>query len=140
DVGGNREIDAIAPDALALLTSQPWPGNVAELQHAVERAVVMTSDRVLRAHHFQGSTLPTSITLSTAGTATAPHGPEREPSTTSGSAGVMRDTLSIDDAEGVLIQRALEVTGQSRTRAAALLGISVRTLRNKLNRKPNPEA
>lgn len=135
-IGDDRDIDAIAPDALALLTSQSWPGNVAELQHAIERAVVMTHERVLRAHHFQGSVLSTSVTLSTAGTASAPQRSEHDRQTTSGMAGVILDTLSIDDAERVLIQRALEVTGQNRTRAAALLGISVRTLRNKLNRKP----
>jgi DNA-binding NtrC family response regulator len=42
-------------------------------------------------------------------------------------------TLKVADAERVLIQRALIASGQNRTRAAELLGISVRTLRNKLN-------
>jgi DNA-binding NtrC family response regulator len=42
-------------------------------------------------------------------------------------------SLNVGDAERVLIQRALIAAGQNRTRAAALLGISVRTLRNKLN-------
>jgi DNA-binding protein Fis len=43
-------------------------------------------------------------------------------------------SLNIAAAEQTLIERALEATGQNRTRAADLLGISVRTLRNKLNR------
>ena len=47
--------------------------------------------------------------------------------------GVVLDTLNINQAESVLIARALEVTGGNRTRAAGLLGFSVRTLRNKLN-------
>ena len=45
----------------------------------------------------------------------------------------MLRTLNVAEAEGVLIERALERAGQNRTRAAELLGISVRTLRNKLN-------
>jgi DNA-binding NtrC family response regulator len=47
--------------------------------------------------------------------------------------GIVLDTLKVEDAERALIQRALEMTGDNRTRAATLLGISVRTLRNKLN-------
>jgi DNA-binding NtrC family response regulator len=42
-------------------------------------------------------------------------------------------TLNVGEAEAVLIQHALAATGQNRTRAAEMLGISVRTLRNKLN-------
>ena len=42
-------------------------------------------------------------------------------------------TLNVREAEAVLIEKALERSGQNRTRAAELLGISVRTLRNKLN-------
>jgi DNA-binding NtrC family response regulator len=42
--------------------------------------------------------------------------------------------LNVDEAEAKLIERALEKSNGNRTRAADLLGISVRTLRNKLNR------
>jgi DNA-binding NtrC family response regulator len=42
-------------------------------------------------------------------------------------------TLNVAEAERVLIQQALEATDNNRTRAAELLGMSVRTLRNKLN-------
>src|SRR5690606_4906206 len=43
------------------------------------------------------------------------------------------DTLNIAEVERVLIEKALKETGNNRTRAAELLGMSVRTLRNKLN-------
>jgi DNA-binding protein Fis len=49
----------------------------------------------------------------------------------SGSNGI--DTLNLAEAEAILIDRALVATGNNRTKAAELLGISVRTLRNKLN-------
>jgi DNA-binding protein Fis len=42
-------------------------------------------------------------------------------------------SLDVGEAESRLIDRALQVSGGNRTRAAELLGISVRTLRNKLN-------
>lgn len=50
-----------------------------------------------------------------------------------GSASVVLTSLNIDEAERALILRALQVTKNNRTRTAQLLGISVRTLRNKLN-------
>jgi DNA-binding NtrC family response regulator len=46
---------------------------------------------------------------------------------------VVIETLNVAEAEQQLILRALQVTGGNRTKAAELLGISVRTLRNKLN-------
>ena len=46
---------------------------------------------------------------------------------------VILTSLNIDEAERALIMRALDVTQNNRTRTAELLGISVRTLRNKLN-------
>ncbi|HSH44546.1 MAG TPA: helix-turn-helix domain-containing protein, partial [Longimicrobiales bacterium] len=54
-----------------------------------------------------------------------PHDPDRP---------VVLQSVDLKAAEAKLIQRALERTGQNRTRAAELLGISVRTLRNRLNR------
>ena len=46
---------------------------------------------------------------------------------------VVLRSLDVNEAEKVLITRALEVAQQNRTKAAELLGMSVRTLRNKLN-------
>src|SRR5688572_14679477 len=49
----NRDITAIAPEALALLQRYAWPGNVRELQHAVERAVILTAGSVLMPGSFE---------------------------------------------------------------------------------------
>jgi len=46
---------------------------------------------------------------------------------------VVLDSLNVADAERRLIERALEASNGNRTRAAELLGMSVRTLRHKLN-------
>ena len=47
---------------------------------------------------------------------------------------VVLTTFNIDQAEATLVERALHATGGNRTKAAALLGVSDRTLRNKLSR------
>ncbi len=121
--GLEREITAIDPDAIAMLQRYDWPGNVRELQHAVERAVILTSGTVLHASSFDtvrgsaGRRTPASLTAT----------PD-DPSVRLGS-------LNIEDAEAALIERALRETGGNKTKAAALLGLTDRTLRNKLARQ-----
>ena len=130
-----KEFAGIHPDATALLQRHAWPGNVRELQHAVERAVILGADPVLGAHLFAGHRVGpaephTPPGVPRIGLAAAPR--------LAGSAGAEADSvvlrsLNIDEAERTLIERALTAAGGNRTRAAELLGINVRTLRNKLN-------
>ena len=127
----NRTITSIAPDAIALLQRCAWPGNVRELQHAVERAVIMSSTSVLDAACFDHVN-PTRGRRSSDSTDVPPAGPDA----------VTVPSLNIDEAESALIQQALKVSGGNRTRAAALLGVTDRTLRNKLsprNKRPGKE-
>ena len=131
-----KEIHGLAPDTVEMLQGYDWPGNVRELQHAVERAVILSPDPILQPGAFDGQ----RFGLSPRGTGPMP--PRRTPAAAlDGVAGVaphppgavVLDTLDVAEAESRLIERALEVSGGNRTRAAELLGISVRTLRNKLN-------
>jgi DNA-binding NtrC family response regulator len=135
-----KEIPSISPEALSLLTAYPWPGNVRELQHAVERAVIVSRDSVLQAYAFEGQQLGLVHPLArqAAARSAALSGPVGSISANGANAtvppnAVVLTSLNIDEAERALIQRALEVTKNNRTRTAQLLGISVRTLRNKLN-------
>ncbi len=121
----HREITGITPDALALLQRYEWPGNVRELQHAVERAVILTQGTSLLASSFDTIRAGLAGRRSAALPVVAPADP----------AAVQLTSLNIDEAEAALIERALLTTGGNRTRAAALLGLTDRTLRNKLARQ-----
>jgi transcriptional regulator with GAF, ATPase, and Fis domain len=138
-----KAITGISQDALALLSAYPWPGNIRELQHAVERAVILSREPVLQPHAFEGQQLglvhplarqAAARNAALAGNGTVgmigAHGANASPIPPDA---VVLTSLNIDEAERALILRALEVTKNNRTRTAELLGISVRTLRNKLN-------
>ena len=132
-----KELRGISPEALAMLQSYPWPGNVRELQHVIERAVILNADLVLQPHALEGDRFGLTHTIGSgvtpmralyASAANAANGlPAPDPNA------VTLTSLNVAEAERVLIQRALVASEQNRTRAAELLGISVRTLRNKLN-------
>ncbi|MEO5817360.1 MAG: sigma-54 dependent transcriptional regulator [Gemmatimonadaceae bacterium] len=131
----NKEILGIAPDALAMLQDYDWPGNVRELQHAVERAVILSPENVLQVHSFDG------VRFGLSRSATGPGRMRPQSAVEAGGAlnhvapgSVLLTSLNVADAEQHLIARALDVSGGNRTRAAELLGISIRTLRSKLNR------
>jgi DNA-binding NtrC family response regulator len=126
DVG--KEITTIEPEAIQLLQRYPWPGNVRELEHAVERAVILSAGPVLTVRSFEGQRLgpPANAAGTRADTGTRALPESRE-------GGIVLHTLDVGEAEAILIQHALVATANNRTRAAQMLGMSVRTLRNKLN-------
>ena len=97
----------------------PKPVNPQQLQLAVERALDFA--RLQRANETPRRQLTPIGSTDHGGVAPIPPG------------AVVLTSLNIDEAERALILRALEVTKNNRTRTAQLLGISVRTLRNKLN-------
>ncbi|MDQ3096965.1 MAG: sigma 54-interacting transcriptional regulator [Chloroflexota bacterium] len=113
----------VAPQTLEMLQRYPWPGNVRELANAVERAVILCRGTELQPSDFDGQVRDA---------ARRPSGPAIVPNTAS----VGVEETSAFDLESIArqaIERALVATGGNRTRAAKLLGISERTLRNKLN-------
>jgi DNA-binding NtrC family response regulator len=105
-----KTIGGFTDEALARLSAYRWPGNVRELENIVERAVVMTAgDRVGIADlppHLAPAPTPASIQI---------------PGTT------------LDELERYAITKALEASGGSTSKAAELLGISVRKIQYKLH-------
>jgi DNA-binding NtrC family response regulator len=108
----SRPFPSLSEGAMAWLKSQEWRGNVRELKNVLERAVLVSSQSTLDLADF--SAAPAS-----------PKEAERP--------GPELSSLCLRDMEERLISRALEKTQGNRTHAARMLGISIRTLRNKLH-------
>ena len=110
----NKEIEGIDDEALEILMAQEWKGNVRELENQIERAVVLCRENTLSAKYFQ-------FDLEVSSTSTAP-----------GVEGIVPG-MALREVEKRLILNTLHAENNNRTRASEILGISVRTLRNKLN-------
>jgi DNA-binding NtrC family response regulator len=110
-----KKVSGVGSDVLDLLKSYPWPGNVRELRNVLERSAIATDRGTIARQH-----LPSDFGHATA-TVTTGLGGIRFPVGT-----------TVDEAERELILQTLAATSQNKTRAADLLGISLKTLHNKL--------
>ena len=124
-------VSGIAPALQQRLERYDWPGNARELRNTIERAVILAgTDRLTSAH------LPINFGESSpAAPPVSPH-PALEIFTPAMATqrGVVQVTVgtTVDEAEKQLILRTLESTRNNKTRAAEILGISSKTLQNKL--------
>jgi DNA-binding NtrC family response regulator len=116
-----RPARALDPAALAALCAAPWPGNVRQLEHALERATLLSSSQTLTLADF-ASELPPA----------APHAPHAGPALSAGADHALKRALEQPERE--LVRAALEATGGRRGRAAELLGINRTTLYNKMRK------
>jgi DNA-binding NtrC family response regulator len=107
----NRQVRGVSGEAERELERYGWPGNVRELRNVVQRAVVLSGTGVIDAEH-----LPENILRAVAPAPAAARG----------------SIVPIREMERDAILRALEETHQDKRRAAQLLGISLKTLYNKL--------
>ena len=114
----NRKVAGVAASMLDRMMVYNWPGNARELRNAIERAVILCPDGApLDAGHLPPG-LVKEQTAAAQGSST-------------GNISV-HVGATVSEAERLLILRTLEATGQNKTRAAEILGISLKTLHNKL--------
>jgi transcriptional regulator with GAF, ATPase, and Fis domain len=99
----------LSQEAINHLLMSQWPGNIRELQNVVERTVLLSQNQIISEEDL-------NIQIDTKNN-DVPFTPG----------------MTLGDAEKFLILKTLEFTSQNRTQAAKILGISIRTLRNKLS-------
>ncbi len=107
-----REFEGVDPEAINYLKSQAWQGNVRELENRVERAVVLARDLWIRKDDVTFD----SVALSNISEKAENYG-----------------SITLHELEKKHILQTLRELGFNRTQTANRLGISIRTLRNKLN-------
>jgi DNA-binding NtrC family response regulator len=109
-----KSIAGLDQEAAHAIEGFSWPGNVRELRNVIERATILTEGRFIQTKHLP----PHLVDIGR----TAQPMLELAPGTT------------VEEAERRLILMTLEHTRDNKTRAAEILGISLKTLHNKLNR------
>jgi PAS domain S-box-containing protein len=116
----NKKISGISKEAEEVLIRYNWPGNVRQLENSIERAVVLCLEDIIQSHN-----LPPDIVQEVQGG-------------TQVSRNSVQVGMTVAEMEKQLIMETLKHTDNNRTRAADILGISIRTLRNKLNEYKKP--
>jgi transcriptional regulator with PAS, ATPase and Fis domain len=112
-----RRVAGVSAPVLERLQQHGWPGNARELRNLMERAVILAPDGEL----VEAAHLPPGFGRAAAVVAA-----------TDGNSISIRVGSTVNEAERMLILRTLEFTGQNKTRAAEILGVSLKTLHNKL--------
>jgi len=121
----------IAPETAEALKRHNWPGNVRELRNVLERAVILAGEGTVEPRHLPAF-------LRDAGMAAAAAAAPGQPDAPQEAGGEDSDCIrfrvgaTIEEAEKSLILRTLEHTRNNKTRAAEILGISLKTLHNRL--------
>ncbi len=128
-------IPGFAREAECLLLAHPWPGNVRELQNTIERAVILTEAGTPLQSAALGLGPAAAVAGSRAPELNRPRFRTEAPGSEADDSGPACDgsPMPLHELEKAHILRALDHTGNNRTKAAELLQISIRTLRNKLN-------
>jgi DNA-binding NtrC family response regulator len=110
-----KSIAGVDHQAMRMLDHYAWPGNVRELRNVIERATILATGPFIEPRH-----LPPALSSEPA--------PQHQPQV------ALAPGTTVEEAERRLIMMTLEHTRDNKTRAAEILGISLKTLHNKLNK------
>jgi DNA-binding NtrC family response regulator len=111
-----KSILGVDQQAMRILEHHSWPGNVRELRNVIERATILSAGPLIESRHLPPTLLNEPHS--------APQGPQVQ----------LAPGTTVEEAERRLIMMTLAHTGDNKTRAAEILGISLKTLHNKLNK------
>lgn len=132
-----RDVPEIKPETMKILENYHWRGNVRELENVMERAVLLCNGNSIQPANLLMSAVPHSASPAPskpAAMASIGSLPVEEPESDDTGASVnIKVGASMWEVEKQLIFETLKETSGNRTKAADILGISIRTLRNKLN-------
>lgn len=109
-----KQNKSLAEDSAQMIAAYPWPGNVRELKHAIERAYILADQEILPSH----LQLPQASEMGASADDQV----------------VIPQGMRLEDLEKIAIYQALETTQGNKTDTAEQLGISVKTLYNKLSK------
>jgi len=129
DLNGKHDsrVTDVSTQVLERLRAHSWPGNVRELRNLLERAVILAGQGTIQLEH-----LPGQMNGGLQATSTGSSGAAAAPSPDGAHLLLPVGVTTVEQAERALIERTLEYTAQNKTRAAEILGISQKTLFNKL--------
>jgi DNA-binding NtrC family response regulator len=111
-----KSIAGVDHTAMRILEQHAWPGNIRELRNVIERATILAPGPLIETKHLPPTLLD------------EPHAPAETPQVS------LQPGTTVEEAERRLIMMTLAHTGDNKTRAAEILGISLKTLHNKLNK------
>lgn len=119
-----RKVGGVSDAVLQMFQNYNWPGNVREMRNTMERAVIVCDGPLIEPRHLP----PNFGSMGIKAAASDGEGLRLEVGTT------------VSDAEKMLILKTLAASNNNKTRAAEILGISLKTLHNKLKEYGNAPA
>ncbi|HKD80217.1 MAG TPA: sigma-54 dependent transcriptional regulator [Candidatus Angelobacter sp.] len=116
-----RDVASVSDAVLQMFNSYHWPGNVREMRNTLERAVIVCEGSLIEPRHLPPNFGSSGI----------------RPAAGDGEGIRLEVGTTVEQAEKMLILKTLATTNNNKTRAAEILGISLKTLHNKLKEYGN---
>jgi DNA-binding NtrC family response regulator len=130
----SKRITGLEDDCLQTLIARPWPGNVRELRNVIERAVIVCDGPLLTVANLPPEAVSASVAIRPQITLTKADEAIGSAAVYPPLEGQLRAGRALREVERELILKTLDMTGGDRVHAARILGISLKTVYNKLGR------